>query len=67
MIEPNSRLERDLKAAEEIFELARTTSSPLCARTISASLSGPFVRGRSEIEARRHSRDNCYGNAVQPT
>jgi hypothetical protein len=27
MIEPNSRLERDLKAAEEFFELARTTSS----------------------------------------
>jgi hypothetical protein len=28
MIEPNSRLDRDLKAAEEFFELARTASSP---------------------------------------
>jgi hypothetical protein len=28
MIEPNSSLARDLKAAEEFFELARTASSP---------------------------------------
>ena len=28
MIDPNSRLDRDLKAAEEFFGLARTASSP---------------------------------------
>jgi hypothetical protein len=49
MIEPNSRLERDLKAADEFFELARTTSSPFMRAYYQRVAERYLVRGRSEI------------------
>jgi hypothetical protein len=42
MIDPLSKVERELKAAEGFFELAKNASSLLCRRTIAASLSGTF-------------------------
>jgi hypothetical protein len=42
MIDPSSKLGRELKAAEEFFELAKSTDSRSCAPTIAASLSGIF-------------------------
>jgi hypothetical protein len=46
---PSSTLERELKAAEEFFELAKNASFPLCRRTIANSLSGTFRSGRIEV------------------
>jgi hypothetical protein len=48
MIDPSSRLERELKAAEEFFELAKKRPAPHFYRhTIVASLSGIFHRRAS--------------------
>jgi len=66
MIEPNSRLERDLKAAEEFFEL--TTSSPFM-RAYYQRVAERYLSSEGEVRSRHGdtAATIVYGNAVQPT
>jgi hypothetical protein len=42
MIDPSSKAGRELKAADDFFELAKNASSPFLRASIAVSLSGTF-------------------------
>jgi hypothetical protein len=57
MIEPNSRLDRDLKAAEEFFELARTTSSPFM-RAYYQRVAERYLSSEGEVRVSTRTRSS---------
>jgi hypothetical protein len=69
MIDPNSRLGRDLKAAEEFFELARTASSPfMCAYY--RRIAERYLSSEGELRSLKRHGDTAAtivtGTSVQP-
>jgi hypothetical protein len=52
MIDPSSRLDRELKAAEEFFELARTASSPFM-RAYYQRIAERYLSSEGEVRSRR--------------
>jgi len=58
MIEPNSRLDRDLKAAEEFFELARTTSSPFM-RAYYQRVAERYLSSEGEVRSLKRHDDTA--------
>jgi hypothetical protein len=58
MIEPNSRLDRDLKAAEEFFELARTTTSPFM-RAYYQRVAERYLSSEGEVRSLKRHGDTA--------
>jgi hypothetical protein len=55
MIDPSSRLERELKAAEEFFELAKSADSPFM-RTYFRCVAERYLSSRGELKSVHRDR-----------
>ena len=63
MIEPNSRLDRDLKAAEEFFGLARTASSPFM-RAYYQRVAERYLSSEGEVRSLKKDGDTAAASVT---